>query len=65
MQTTFTLPMQSFRLKENQGAVALAAISFGLRRALRLGLRIADRLSQHLNGRARGDEPVYASTLGE
>jgi hypothetical protein len=29
MQTAFTLPMQSFRLNENQDAAALAAISFG------------------------------------
>jgi hypothetical protein len=27
MQTAFTLPMQSFRLNENQDAAALAAIS--------------------------------------
>jgi hypothetical protein len=32
MQTTFALPMRSFRLNENQDTVALAAISFGLRR---------------------------------
>jgi hypothetical protein len=32
MQTTFKLRMQSFRLNENQDTVALAAISFGLRR---------------------------------
>ena len=44
MQTAFTLPMLSFCLKENQGAVALAAISFGLR----LGLRVADGFGQHL-----------------
>jgi hypothetical protein len=48
MQTAFTLPMQSFRLNENQDAVALAAISFGLRRALRLGLRVADGLGEYL-----------------
>ena len=32
MQTTFALPMRSFHLNENQDTVALAAISFGLRR---------------------------------
>jgi hypothetical protein len=30
MQTTFALPMRSFRLNEHHDTVALAAISFGL-----------------------------------
>jgi hypothetical protein len=55
MQTAFTLPMQSFGLNENQDAVALAAISLGLRRRLRrfrhlrLGVcGISNGLGQHL-----------------
>jgi hypothetical protein len=41
-------PAEVLALGYEEVGPALAAISFGLRQALRLGLRIADSLGQHL-----------------
>jgi hypothetical protein len=41
-------PAEVLALGYQEVGPALAAISFGLRQALRLGLRIADGLGQHL-----------------
>jgi hypothetical protein len=46
MQTAFTLPMQSFRLKEIKVSVALSATSASA--GAWLGLRVADSLGEHL-----------------